>query len=121
MNSESQCDSAGRRFPEPVADLVVKRLRLARLHDVRVVAQPVKQLRTVRLTIDRFQLVVLVERVALGPLGNGMLVRADAFPRSGERRERSEVGECVGVSVRFGVDVRAVGSVNRAHTRSLHR
>jgi hypothetical protein len=63
-------------------------------------------LRTVGLAVDRLQLVVLVERVALGPFDDRMLVgTTGAFPDPGERRERSQVRERVGVAVGLGVDV----------------
>ena len=108
-----------RRLPQPVADLVVEGLDLARLHDVHVVAQAVEQLRAVGLRVDRLQLVVLDEDVAqaaldhravrVGSRTGGMVVEAlHALPDAGHRAQRAEVRERVGIAVGLGVDVVAV-------------
>ena len=99
----------GGRLPEPVPDLVVERLDLARLDDVGVVAQAVEELRPVRLGVDRLQLVALDERVSAGAVGDGMLVGAlRALPDARHRRQRAEVGQRVRVALGLGVDVLAV-------------
>src|SRR5438093_11779641 len=82
---------AGRRFPEPVADLVMVGLDLPRLHDVRVVGQPIEELRAVGLGIDRLQLDAFDEHLLLRALGLWVDVEAasalqiPAKPVSGPR------------------------------------
>src|SRR5205807_5165754 len=119
-NAERQYHGAGRGFPQPEAHLVVERLHLARFHDVGVVPQAVEELRAVGLAVDRFELVVLDERVVLGPFDDRMLVgAARSLPDPGQRSERPEVGQSVGVAIRFGVDVGAVRFAGDTHASSL--
>ena len=54
------------RFPQPVADLIVKGFDVVRLDDARVVTQAVEQLRPVRLRIDRLQFDVFDKRLLFG-------------------------------------------------------
>jgi hypothetical protein len=46
-------------LPQPITDLVVKSLWIGRLHDPRVIAQAVEELRPVGLSVDRLELVAL--------------------------------------------------------------
>lgn len=102
-------DSPRRRFPQPVADLIVKRLDLVRLDDPRVVTQPVEQLRPVGLRIDRLQLHALDESLPLGAIGLRIHVdAARAFPYARHAGERAEIGEGVDFWFGFGVDVLGV-------------
>jgi hypothetical protein len=116
------------RFPQPVADLVVERLHLARFDDMDVVAQAVEELRAVGLRVERLQLVMLDEDIVQAPVDyravdvrsgtDGMIVAAlGALPDPGKATKRTEVRERDGVSVRLSVDV---GSV-RSDRVSAHR
>ncbi len=64
-NRKRMDNSASRRLPEPVADLVMERLGLTGLDDVRVITQAVEQLWAVCLAVDRLQFVALDESVVL--------------------------------------------------------
>ena len=105
-NGQRVEDRAGRRLPEPVAHLIVERLHGVGLDDVRVVAEPVEELRAVRLRIDRLELVPLDEGLLLRASGRGMDVFADgALPDAGHAGQRTEVLQRVDVGVGLRVDV----------------
>src|SRR5262249_52293510 len=93
---------AGRGFPQPVSDLVVVRLRLARLDDVRVVAQPVEKLRTVGLL-----LAMLDEHLTFWSWCLGVDVEAESpLPHAGDPRERSQIPQRHGIDRRrFSKDI----------------
>jgi len=82
-------------------------LDLPRLHDVRVVAQPIEELRAVGLGIDRLQFDAFNEHLLLRALGLGVDVKAaSALPDSGQAGQWPEILQRVNVEVRgFGVDV----------------
>src|SRR5262249_22323153 len=105
------------RLPQPVANLIVKRLHLARLDDVRVVSQPVKELRSVSLWIDRLQFDVLDERLALRPGRLRVNVEGPGpFEDAGHAAQWTEVSERIDVDVGwFGVDIHR----RMQHGRSL--
>ena len=85
----------------------MKRLRLANLRDVDLVAQPVENLRAVRLRIDRVQLHPLDVAFALLSLSDRMEIAACSLPNPREGRERAEVVQRDGIDVvALGVDVR---------------
>src|SRR5204863_30183 len=100
-------DRPRRGFPEPVPDLVVVRLDLSGLHDVRVVAKAVEELRPVRLWVDRLQLDALDVRLLAWAVSLRLHVEAAlAFPDAGHPSQRSEILQRIDVDVRrFGVDV----------------
>jgi hypothetical protein len=70
--AEGHCLGGG--LEEPVAHLVVKRLRLTGLGDVGVVPQTVEELGAVRLAVDRVQFAVLNEGVHLNTLDDRVLL-----------------------------------------------
>ena len=105
-DGQGERDGLGGGLPQPVPDLVVEGLGLARLGDVGVVAQPVEELRPVGLAVDGLQLVALDEGVALPcPRRRGARRGPSCPPRCRPGRERTEVRERVRIAVGFGVDV----------------
>ena len=70
-NRQRVDDGAGSGFPQPIAHLVLVRLQLVRLGDVRVIPQAVEQLRSIGLRVNRLQFDALKEGLFLGPLGLG--------------------------------------------------
>ena len=100
--------------------------RVTGLGDVHVVAQTVEVLRPVGLRVDRLQLVALDVHVGLGATlveRDGVRVGAGrALPDPGQRGERAEVGERVGVEVGLGEDVAGhAGTLTRSATRGTTR
>ncbi len=96
-------------LPQPIADLVVKGLRIFRLYNPSVIAQAVEKLRPIGLSVDRLEFVALDESLMLGTVGLWIdVLAASAGPDAGHAGEWPEV--CQRVSIRFGfrVDVRGV-------------
>ena len=102
--------SRARGFQWPVADPVVEGLDLAGLNDVRVVAQPGEQLGAVGLAVDGGELVALDVRVALGAVGQGVIIDP-VYPLSevGQRGQGAEVRPRVRRPVGLVEEVVAVG------------
>ena len=97
-------DQARRRLVEPVTDLIVEGDILFARVDVQMIAQPVEELRAVRLRVDRLQLDPLIIFARFGAVGLGVDIDpALALPDSGQPPQRAEVGE------RFGIDVLGLG------------
>ena len=81
-------------------------VEFARLRDVDVIAQTVKNLRTVVLRVDHFEGPGFVIGLGDGPLRLGMRVDAVLpIPLSGERRQGTKMSERVGMRRRFGINV----------------
>ena len=81
-------DGAGRRLPEPVAHLLVIVLDLLGLDHMSVIAQPVEQLRTVGLRVDRLQFDALDKGLLARAVGLGLDVQAArAFPHPGTGKD----------------------------------
>src|SRR4029453_12590049 len=73
------------RFPEPVAHLVVERLELADLVDVRVIPEAIQELWPVRLEVDRLPPVALEGEPLLRAAEHGMEIAASqTFPGTRE-------------------------------------
>ena len=104
-----------RRFPEPVADLFMIGLDLSGLGDVGVVAQAVKELRSIGLRVDRLQADAFAVGLAAGTIGLGFdVVAAVALPVAGEGGEGAEAAQGVDTeTLGFAIDV---SRVRRRHT-----
>ncbi len=107
---------SGRRLPQPIADLIVEGDILFLGRDVDVIAQPVEELRPVRLRIDRIEIDILDEDAALRPIGLGVEIHPLArLPAARQPPQRPQIGERIGIDVtRFGKDVR--GEAGHAKT-----
>ena len=98
-----------RRLPQPIPHLVVERRDFARLEDVRVIAQPVEELRTIGLEVDGVKFVVFDVAVVGGALGRRVRIGTHrSLPDSGHGAQGSEVAQGIGVSCRFSEDVGAI-------------
>src|SRR5262245_3452910 len=78
--SQGLHERPGRRFPQPIADLVVEGLDTVRLDDACVVAQAVEELRAIGLPIDRLQLDALDILVFLRSLFRRMDIETSSLP-----------------------------------------
>jgi hypothetical protein len=88
----------------------VKGLRIAWLHDPRVIAQAVEELRPIGLGVDRLKLVALDEGLVLGTVGFRIDVHAlGTRPDTGHTGEWPKIGQRVGIRLGLGVDVSGVG------------
>lgn len=120
-DSDGLHDEAGGRLPEPVADLIVKRDVLFLGRDVDVVAQAVKQLRPVRLRVDRLKIDGLDEHAPLRAFRLGVEVHTLACaPAPRQSPQGTQIIERFRIDVAgFREDIREGGYRRRRHGGTL--
>src|SRR5580698_195372 len=82
--------------------------------DMNVVAQPVEELGTVALRINRFHTDVLAKHTAFRTIRLGVDVHSlIRFPYTGQAAQRPQIGERIWRRLRFGVNV--VGDIRHSY------